>query len=116
MINIKLIDVADGKTVVLQESVMEGNESLLCREDEEKFPNLCEITEVDIERFFAHEMESLIKDFESLIELAEVESEKEYLREVVDMCIKCSSLKNGQIVFDPFIDRLKHDGEKWIRE
>ena len=116
MINIKLIDVADGKAALLQEIALEGNESLICQEDEEKFPHLCEITEVDIERFFPHEMESLIKELESLMVLAVIQSEQAHLSEVIDMCIKCSSLKNGQIVFDPFVDRLKHDGEKWIKE
>jgi hypothetical protein len=116
MINVKLIDVEDSESVILQESMQEGNECLLCQEDEEKFPNLSNITEVDIERYFSNEMESLIVELDLLMALTDGEIEKEHLDEIKSMCKRCASLKNSQIVFNPFIDRLKHDGEKWVKQ
>lgn len=116
MINVKLIDVKNGEVVLLNESILEGNENLFCQEDEEKFPCLSEITEVDIERYFSSEMQGLISEFELLVNAAKRNSEKKHINEVIEMCRKCSGLENGQLVFDPFADLLKYDDGRWVKD
>jgi hypothetical protein len=116
MINVKLIDVENGESIILQESMLEGNECFIFQDDEEMFPHLSEITEVDIERYFSSEMEPLISELDLLVSLTNGELEKKHLSEIKIMCKRCAELQNGQIVFDPFVDRLVHDGKQWVKQ
>jgi hypothetical protein len=117
MINIKLIEASNGKSVTLKEIRLLGNEVLLCRDDEASFPILNEVTEVDIERYFPSEMDGLIMELESVCSaINDNEVMKEHFLEIIAMCRKCKSSPKAQIVMDPFTEKFKLEDGKWVED
>ena len=106
--------VGDGKGGILysQEIRQDGSDLILCRDEEDVYPILSEITTFDIERYFPDEMSDLIQELSKLKQNMTEESEKSYVDEIVGLCQKCQKRNEGQIAFNPFTSSFKFDTAK----
>lgn len=108
MISIKYL-VYTNKTNLLysQEIKKYGGDSLLCRDEEDIYPILSEITTFDIERFLPEDMDDLIHDLRKLKQNLNKKNDISYINDIIKLCEKCRDSNDGYIIFNPFVDRLE---------
>ena len=113
MLSVRYVIYRDNGDVLYSHEIkMDGGSAIVCRDEESIYPILSEITTVDIERFYPNEMDSLINELNELKRVLTKEFQLEYVEEIIGLCKKCRNKNEGQIVFDPFVDRIKFDTTK----
>lgn len=82
------------------------------QEDADNYPTLSEITAVDIERFFPEDMSQIIQELTKLQSSLISDDDKSYIDEIIRLCKRCRDSDKGQIIFNPFLERVKFDTAK----
>ena len=99
-----------------QEIKKHGGDAILCMYDEpDTYPTLSEITTWDIETFLPEQMEAMIQDLNKLKTNLSDKSERDYVDEIIGLCMKCRDNNAGYIIINPFVDRYEFSDEAKAR-
>lgn len=108
MIAVKYLLYGENDNLLYSQEIKKyGGDSILCRDEEEIYPILSEITTFDIETFFPEDINYLVEDLNKLKNNLKVESERNYVDEIIELCEKCLNNNQGHIIFNPFVDIVR---------
>lgn len=108
MLNVKYVIYRNNGDILYSQQIkMDGGSAILCRDEEDVYPILSEITTFDIERFYPNEMKDLINELLKLKRTLTREFELDYVEDIINICQKCQKRNKGEVVFNPFTDKVK---------